>query len=80
MIFKPGDLVAHRASGQRGVVIRRQEECINGMHQLGYALIHAAGFNSECAVRDSYLYDISLGYTEAANGVHSSLLRLVSRK
>lgn len=76
--FKVGDLVEHRASGERGVVTKLRYGCSNPEHR--------GAFNYACATqphkckRDIYsgMVDLSIGLSgDNADGISDMLLRKV---
>lgn len=65
--FNVGDLVQHRASGERGVVVKVNRSCYAEGHRTGdmqNVIQHWGGFTDECQPHvDSY--DVSYGFDRA---------------
>lgn len=76
--FKVGDLVQHRASRRRGVVIQVNYHCVNPQHQsaMGMPACYLRKMD-DCQKEFSGSYELSLDVQEQYGPVFQGILELV---
>lgn len=58
--FKRGDVVQHRASGEKAIIISPLMRCVNLDH--GHLTAHFGGFNDSCILEFAGSYRIDPGF------------------
>lgn len=76
--FKQGDLVKHRASGQRGVVSSCLTSCVN--HSFPFSLCSMRFDKSECDFQFCGLYELSTEFQKDNIDVAEYLLDLCEQE
>lgn len=75
--FKVGDLVIHRASRDKGVILHVGQKCINPNHATtAQMFVHQRGFTSECQLERTGYYTLSLDYERIIYDVPEILLEI----
>jgi hypothetical protein len=74
-MFKQGDKVRHRASGEIGIITVVVEACFKHNH-----LHHMNGYSNDCYMEKSDCYDVSLGFDNNVKYVSGYLLELVDEE
>lgn len=76
-VFKLGDRVRHRESGEAGIIARVAQKCVNPKHRIAFAHALAPG---DCELEPIGRYDITTGFDKTLEDVPGEVLELAPQE